>query len=142
MFTQIESNKKFKIKYTKDDGEEVNVTWTASKEGPLSLVVESVIVSYTDNSTEYTANSTENFTITLNRFIEIESADSFTKSEGSWTALLAIFVLMSLCSYIIYTGMEDESEVIDSESSEEEVEDDEDLREMAIPQETDDEKEN
>jgi len=47
-----------------------------------------------------------------------------------------------LCSYIIYAGMEEESEAIDSESSEENVEVDEDLREMAISQVTDEEKEN
>ncbi len=116
------------------DSETFNVTWTASKEGPLSFAVRSVIMDYSDNSTE-------DYIITLNRFIEVESGDSFTKSEGSWTALLAIFVLMSLCSYIIYTGMEDESEIVDSESSDEDVEGDEDLREIAIPQ-IDEEKEN
>ena len=110
--------------------ETFNVTWTASKEGPLSLAVKSVIIDY---------NSPEDHTITLNRFVEIESADSFTKSDGSWTALLAIFVLMSLCSYIIYTGMEDESE--EESDSEGEVNEDEDRREMALPK-VDEEKEN
>ena len=75
----------------------------------------------------------------MNRFVEIESADSFTKSDGSWTALLAIFVLMSLCSYIIYTGMEDESE--EESDSKDEVNEDEDRREMALPK-VDEEKEN
>ena len=102
------------ILLSSNGSETFNVTWIASKEGPLSFAVESVIMDYSDNSTE-------DYTITLNRFIEIESADSFTKSEGSWTALLAIFVLMSLCSYIFYTGMEDELDIIDSESSEEDV---------------------
>jgi hypothetical protein len=37
--------------------------------------------------------------------------------------------------------MEDESEIVDSESSDEDVEGDEDLREIAIPQ-IDEEKEN
>ena len=115
--------------------ETFNVTWIASKEGPLSFAVQSVIIDYSDNSTE-------DYIITLNRFIEIESGNSLTKSEGSWTALLAIFVLMSLCSYIIYAGMEEESEAIDSESSEEDVDVDEDLREMAISQVTDEEKKN
>jgi len=110
--------------------ETFNVTWTASKEGPLSLAVKSVIIDY---------NSSEDYTITLNRFVEIESADSFTKSDGSWTALLAIFVLMSLCSYIIYTGMEDESE--EESDSKDEVNEDEDRREMALPK-VDEEKEN
>ena len=106
------------ILLSSNGSETFNVTWIATKEGPLSFAVESVIMDYSDNSTE-------DYTITLNRFIEIESADSFTKSEGSWTALLAIFVLMSLCSYIIYTGMEDELDIIDSESSEEDVDDEE-----------------
>ena len=110
--------------------ETFNVTWTASKEGPLSLAVKSVIIDY---------NSPEDYTITLNRFVEIESADSFTKSDGSWTALLAIFVLMSLCSYIIYTGMEDESE--EESDSKDEVNEDNDRREMALPK-VDEEKEN
>ena len=110
-----------------------NVTWTASKEGPLPLTLEAVIVDYSNNSTE-------DYKITLNRFLEVEDSNSFTKSEGSWTALLAIFVLMSLCSYIIYTGMEDESEVVDSKLSNDD-EGDEELREIAISQETDDEKE-
>ena len=112
-----------------------NVTWTASKEGPLPLTLEAVIV-------DYSSNSSEDYKITLNRFLEVEDSDSFVKSEGSWTALLAIFVLMSLCSYIIYTGMEDDSEVVDSESSNEDVEGDEELRDMAITQEMDDEKDN
>ena len=110
--------------------ETFNVTWTASKEGPLSLAVKSVIIDY---------NSPEDYTITLNRFVEIESADSFTKSDGSWTALLAIFVLMSLCSYIIYTGMENESE--EESDSKDEVNEDNDRREMALPK-VDEEKEN
>ena len=112
-----------------------NVTWTASKEGPLPLTLEAVIV-------DYSSNSSEDYKITLNRFLEVEDSDSFVKSEGSWTALLAIFVLMSLCSYIIYTGMEDESDFVDSESSNEDVEGDEELRDIAITQEIDDEKDN
>ena len=109
-----------------------NVTWTASKEGPLPLTLEAVIVDYSNNSTE-------DYKITLNRFLEVEDSNSFVKSEGSWSALLAIFVLMSLCSYIIYTGMEDESEIVDSKSSNEDVEE---LRNIAITQEIDDEKDN
>ena len=121
------------ISLLSNGSETFNVTWTASKKGPLSLAVKSVIIDYANNSTE-------DYTITLNRFIEIESGDNSTKSEGSWTALLAIFVLMSFCSYIIYTGMEDESEE-QSDSVVEEVTEDEDRREIAIPK-ADEEKEN
>ena len=112
-----------------------NVTWTASKEGPLSLTVEAVIVNYS-------GNSTEDYKITLKKFLEVEESNNFTKSDGSWTALLGIFVLMSLSSYIIYMGMEDESEIIDSKSSKDDIESNEELREMAVSQETDEEKEN
>ncbi len=114
-----------------------NVTWLANKEGPFPFAVQSVIFDET--------NSTEEYVITLTRFLEVGSDDNFTKSEGSWTVLLTISILLSLCSYIIYTGMEDEISVeSDSESSEqsnEQIEGDDDLRQMAIPQENEDEKE-
>ena len=73
----------------------------------------------------------------MNRFIEIESRDDFSKSDGSWAGLLAIFTILSLCSYIIYTGAEDQ--ISDSGESKEEPDSnseavqDEDKREMAIP---------
>ena len=109
-----------------------NVSWKASIEGPMSFGVRSVVVDYSGNLDEHT--------ISAYRFLEVEpSSDQVTKSSGSWTALLAILVLMSFCSYIIYTGIEDESEVTDSKSTEEDIEDDkdveadEDLRDIAIP---------
>ena len=101
----------------------------------MSLTVEAVIVNYS-------GNSTEDYKITLKKFLEVEESNNFTKSDGSWTALLGIFVLMSLSSYIIYMGMEDESEIIDSKSSKDDIESNEELREMAVSQETDEEKEN
>lgn len=82
--------------------------------------------------------------ITVYRFLQVETYDDANvKSSGSWTALLAIFTLMSLCSYIIYTGMEEEVIPSDSEdisTSEKSVSEDEDLREMAISEEIEDEK--
>ena len=117
-----------------------NVTWKASLEGPMSFGVRSVVVDYSGNL--------EDHTMSAYRFLEVESSsDQVTKSSGSWTALLAILALMSFCSYIIYTGIEDESEVIDSKSTEEEIDDDkdveadEDLRDIAIPKD-DEENEN
>jgi len=117
-----------------------NVTWKASLEGPMSFGVRSVVVDYSGNL--------EDHTMSAYRFLEVESSsDQVTKSSGSWTALLAILTLMSFCSYIIYTGIEDESEVIDSKSTEEEIDDDkdveadEDLRDIAIPKD-DEENEN
>ena len=114
-----------------------NVTWSANKEGPFPFAVQSVIFDET--------NSTEEYVITLTRFLEVGSDDTFTKSEGSWTALLAISILLSLCSYIIYAGMEEEISAEayseDSESSNEEIDGDSDLREIALTQENDEEKE-
>ena len=73
----------------------------------------------------------------MNRFIEIESGDDFSKSDGSWAGLLAIFIILSLCSYIIYTGAEDQisdsGESKEESDSNSEVVQDEDKREMAIP---------
>jgi hypothetical protein len=50
---------------------------------------------------------------------------------------------MSLCSYIIYTGIEEEVITSDSDDksiSEESISEEEDLREIAISEEIDDEK--
>ena len=109
-----------------------NISWVASLEGPLSISVESVVVDYSDNSTD-------DYTISLSRFIEIESVDDFSKSDGSWLGLFGIFAIMSLCSYIIYNGMEDEvpgSPKSDDEiNTTEEIGEDEDKREIAIPDE-------
>ena len=85
--------------------ETINVSWIASKEGPLSISIESVVVDYSDNLTD-------DYTISLNKFIEVESQDSFQKSDGSWTALLAIFIILSMCSYIIYVGAEDKNHTV------------------------------
>jgi|TARA_B110000116_G_scaffold149278_1_gene129159 hypothetical protein len=119
-----------------NDSQRVNVSWKATVEGPMSFGVQAVVVDYSGNLSDYK--------ISVYRFLQVESdSDINAKSSGSWTALLAIFTLMSLCSYIIYTGMEEEvitSDSDDNSISEESISEDEDLREMAISEETDDEK--
>ena len=113
-----------------------NVSWKASVEGPMSFGVQANIFDDLPN--------VSNHKITVYRFLQVETDDDANvKSSGSWTALLAIFTLMSLCSYIIYTGMEEEmieSVSEDISTSEKSVSEDEDLREMAISEETEDEK--
>ena len=113
-----------------------NVSWKASVEGPMSFGVQADIFDDLPN--------VSNHKITVYRFLQVETYDDVNiKSSGSWTALLAIFTLMSLCSYIIYTGMEEEVITSDSEdisTSEKSVSEDEDLREMAISEEIEDEK--
>jgi len=113
-----------------------NVSWTASVEGPMSFGVSAVIIDYSGDLTDYT--------ISVYRFLQVESDSEInTKSSGSWTALLAVFTLMSLCSYIIYTGIEEEvitSDSIDDSSPEDTISEDEHLREIALSEEIDDEK--
>ena len=112
-----------------------NLTWLVSVEGPLSLGISTVVIDYSGNLTDYD--------ITLSRFVEVEASSSSSKTSGSWVALLAVFSVLSLCSYIIYSGMEEDMESHDTGAEEDiEVEGDEYLREMALPQENEEEKEN
>ena len=75
-----------------------NVTWSASGEGPLSLRLSTKLVDYSDNITDYT--------ITLSKFIEIESSVVEDTESSNWGALFAIIILLFLCSYIIYNDVE------------------------------------
>ena len=88
-------------------------------------IIKSIIIDYNDNSTD-------DYIITLNRFVEIETEDAFSKSDGSWTGLLAIFIILGFCSYIIYNGTEDQISDVDESDSDENTNQDEDKREMAI----------
>lgn len=113
-----------------------NVSWKASVEGPMSFGVQAILFDDLSNVSDHK--------ITVYRFLQVETDDDANvKSSGSWTALLAIFTLMSLCSYIIYTGIEEEVITSDSDDksiSEESISEEEDLREIAISEEIDDEK--
>ncbi len=75
-----------------------NVTWPASVEGPLSLRISTKLVDSSDNITDYT--------ITLSKFIEIESSVVEDTESSNWGALFAIIILLFLCSYIIYNDVE------------------------------------
>jgi len=113
----------------------LNLTWIASIEGPLSLGISTVVIDYSGNLTDYD--------IALSRFIEVETSASSSKNSGSWISLLAVSVVLILCSYIIYSGMEEDTESYGAGVEEDtEVEGDEHLREMALVQETEEEKEN
>jgi len=82
-------------------------------------------------------------TISFSKFVEVEGSATTSKTSGSWVALLAVFIVLLLCSYIIYSGIEEDTESSDTEVKEDtEVEEDEHLRELALPQETEEEKEN
>jgi hypothetical protein len=119
-----------------NDSQRANVSWTASIEGPMSFGVKAVVIDYSGDLADYT--------ISVYRFLQVEADSEInTKSSGSWTALLAIFALMCLCSYIIYTGMEEEtivSDLVDGSGTEDTTSEDMDLREIAISEEIEDEK--
>jgi len=110
----------------------VNLTWLASVDGPLSLGVSTVVIDYSGNITDYT--------ITLSRFVEIETISDPSKDSGTWGALLAIFVLLCLCSYIIYNDMEEYDNIGDIEDPSSNVNEDiEERSEAAITDEMEEE---
>jgi hypothetical protein len=123
------------LKLPAGNSQRTNLTWMASVEGPLSLGVSTVVVDYSGNLTDTT--------ISFSKFVEVEGSATTSKTSGSWVALLAVFIVLSLCSYIIYSGIEEDTESPDTEVKEDtEVEEDEHLRELALSQETEEEKKN
>jgi hypothetical protein len=110
-----------------------NLTWMASIEGPLSLGVKTVLVDYSNDSTE-------DITLSLSKFIEIETIPEPSKDSGTWGALLAIFALLCLCSYIVYNDMEEYDNTVDIEDHSSDVNEDiEEISEAAITDEMEEE---
>ena len=110
-----------------------NLTWMASIEGPLSLGVKTVLVDYSNDSTE-------DITLSLSKFIEIETISEPSKDSGTWGALLAIFALLCLCSYIVYNDMEEYDNTVDIEDHSSDVNEDiEERSEAAITDEMEEE---
>jgi hypothetical protein len=123
------------LKLPAGNSQRTNLTWMASVEGPLSLGVSTIVVDYSGNLTDTT--------MSFSKFVEVEGSAITSKTSGLGVALLAVFIVLSLCSYIIYSGIEEDTESPDTEVKEDtEVEEDEHLRELALPQETEEEKEN
>ena len=115
------------------NGETVgNISWKASLEGPLSLKI----------STFLDLNSI-NATLSMSKFVEVGSKNVEEKEPGNILALFVILIILSACSYIIYTGVEDQdSDLSLSESkpdSGEEIDEDEHKGELAIPDESSEE---
>ena len=74
---------------------------------------------------------------------EIGDASEDTTDSGNMLTLFAVFIILTICSYVIYSGMENQdpdSELsdVDSDSSEKTNEDDYE-RELAIPDESSEE---
>ena len=106
-----------------------NISWKASLEGPLSLKI----------TTFLDLSSSGNLTLSMLKFVEIGDTSEDTTDSGNMLTLFAVFIILTVCSYIIYSGMEDEG--LDSNSSDkspgsvDETNEDEFERELAIPDE-------
>ena len=88
------------------NGETVgNISWQASLEGPLSLRITTNLVLSSLN---------ENSTLSLSKFVEVGSKNG-SKNEGVITgnmlALFGILAILTACSYIIYSGVEEADEL-------------------------------
>ena len=118
------------------NGETVgNISWQASLEGPLSLRI-------TTNLDLSSLN--ENSTLSLSKFVEVGSSkNEGDMDSGNMLALFGILIILTACSYIIYSGAEDvdsESTVPETKSdSDDEIDEDEHRREFAIPDESSEE---
>tara|TARA_B100000579_G_scaffold344948_1_gene297514 strand:- start:555 stop:1388 length:834 start_codon:yes stop_codon:yes gene_type:complete len=117
------------------NGENIgNISWQASIEGPLSLrITTNLELDILDG----------NSTLSLSKFVEVGSKNTEEDDSGNMLVLFAILIILTVCSYIIYSGAEDaESESILSEiqsDSDDEVNEDEHRRDFAIPAESSEE---
>ena len=84
-------------------------------------------------------SSSGNLTLSMLKFVEIGDTSEDTTDSGNMLTLFAVFIILTVCSYVIYSGMEDEG--LDSNSSDngpgsdDETNEDEFERELAIPDE-------
>ena len=79
-----------------------NISWQASLEGPLSLRI----------TTNLELNSlNDNSTLSLSKFVEVGSKNTENEDSGNMLALFAILIILTVCSYIIYSGSEDADEL-------------------------------
>ncbi len=85
-----------------------NISWQASIEGPLSLRITTnlEIALLADNST-----------LSLSKFVEVGSKSADDKESGNMFALFVILMILTLCSYIIYSGAEDADELSEEDIS-------------------------
>lgn len=108
-----------------------NISWRASLEGPLSLKI----------TTFLDLSSSGNVTLSMLKFVEIGDTSEDTTDSGNMLTLFAVFIILTVCTYVIYSGMEDQdSELSDDDSaSDEKINEDDYERELAIPDESSEE---
>ena len=108
-----------------------NISWRASLEGPLSLKI----------TTFLDLSSSGNVTLSMLKFVEIGDTSEDTTDSGNMLTLFAVFIILTVCTYVIYSGMEDQdSDLSDDDSaSDEKINEDDYERELAIPDESSEE---
>ena len=110
-----------------------NISWRASLEGPLSLKI----------TTFLDLSSSGNLTLSMSKFVEIGDTSEDTTDSGNMLTLFAVFIILTVCSYVIYSGMEDQdsdSDLSDDVSdSDEKIKEDDYERKLAIPDESSEE---
>ena len=110
-----------------------NISWRASLEGPLSLKI----------TTFLDLSSSGNLTLSMSKFVEIGDISEDTTDSGNMLTLFAVFIILTVCSYVIYSGMEDQdsdSDLSDDVSdSDEKIKEDDYERKLAIPDESSEE---
>ena len=110
-----------------------NISWRASLEGPISLKI----------TTFLDLSSSGNLTLSMSKFVEIGDTSENTTDSGNMLTLFAVFIILTVCSYVIYSGMEDQdsdSDLSDDVSdSDEEINEDGHEKKLVIPVESSEE---
>ena len=79
----------------------------------------------------------------MSKFVEIGDTSEDTTDSGNMLTLFAVFIILTVCSYVIYSGMEDQnsdSDLSDDFSdSDEKINEDDYERKLAIPDESSEE---
>ncbi len=79
-----------------------NISWQASLEGPLSLRISTTLA---------LSSSSDNVTLSLSKFVEVGNKNAEAEDSGNMLVLFAILFILTVCSYIIYSGSEDADEL-------------------------------
>ena len=106
LYMDINNNKGFAWNnsiYLSPNGETVgNIYWKASLEGPLSLRITTTLA---------LSSSSDNVTLSLSKFVEVGNKKAEAEDSGNMLVLFAILFILTVCSYIIYSGSEDVDEL-------------------------------
>ena len=110
LYMDINNNKGFAWNntiYLSPNGETVgNIYWKASLEGPLSLRITTTLA---------LSSSSDNVTLSLSKFVEVGNKNAESEDSGDMLVLFAILFILTVCSYIIYSGSEDADELSDED---------------------------